>query len=97
MIRITCPHCGARDQDEFSYAGDATKVRPADPAAATAAEWHDYVYLRDNPAGPHVEFWHHVYGCRRYVKVLRDVTTHEVLACGWPDTELEAAGPEATR
>ena len=32
MIRITCPHCGPRDQSEFSYAGDATRTRPADPA-----------------------------------------------------------------
>ena len=89
MIRITCPHCGPRDQAEFSYAGDATKTRPVDPATATAADWHDYVYLRDNPAGPHLEFWHHIHGCRRYVKVLRDVTSHEVLACGWPDADLE--------
>jgi sarcosine oxidase subunit delta len=90
MIRITCPYCGARDHEEFTYAGDASKVRPADPGGATAADWHGYVYLRDNPAGQHLEYWHHVYGCRQYVKVLRDVTTHEVLACGRPNETLEA-------
>jgi len=90
MIRITCPHCGPRDHAEFSYAGDATKTRPADPARATPADWHDFVYLRDNPRGPHLELWHHVGGCRAYVKVLRDTWTHEVLACGLPGDTLEA-------
>ncbi|MEQ8818140.1 MAG: sarcosine oxidase subunit delta [Thalassobaculum sp.] len=91
MIRITCPHCGPRDHDEFSYAGDAGKLRPADPEAASAEDWHRYVYLRDNPRGPHLEFWHHVQGCRAYVKVLRDTATHEVLATGLPQDDLEAA------
>ncbi|NQW10573.1 MAG: sarcosine oxidase subunit delta [Alphaproteobacteria bacterium] len=90
MIRIPCPHCGPRDHAEFSYAGDATKIRPADPDAATAADWHDYVYFRDNPRGPHMEYWHHTQGCRAYVKVLRDTSTHEVLAAGMPGDTLEA-------
>lgn len=90
MIRITCPHCGPRDHDEFSYAGDATGQRPADMAAASPADWHRYVYLRDNPRGPHLEYWHHVQGCRAYVKVLRDTATHEVLATGLPGDTLEA-------
>lgn len=89
MIRITCPYCGARDFDEFSYIGDATKVRPADMEAASAEDWHDYVYVRDNPRGAHLEYWHHVNGCRSYVKVLRDTATHEVLACGLPSDTLE--------
>ncbi len=88
MIQLTCPHCGPRDHAEFSYAGDARIVRPADPQAATAADWDDYVYLRDNPSGAHVEYWHHVQGCRAFVKVIRDITTHEVIACGWPSDDL---------
>ncbi|MEQ8397022.1 sarcosine oxidase subunit delta [Thalassobaculum sp.] len=91
MIRIPCPHCGPRDHDEFSYVGDATKVRPADPSAASPEDWHRYVYLRDNPRGAHLEYWHHVQGCRSYLKVLRDTATHEVLAAGRPDDTLEAA------
>ena len=90
MIRIPCPHCGPRDHDEFSYVGDATKLRPADPAAASPEDWHRYVYLRDNPRGAHLEYWHHIQGCRAYVKVLRDTATNEVLAAGRPDDALEA-------
>ncbi|EDP66181.1 sarcosine oxidase delta subunit [alpha proteobacterium BAL199] len=90
MIRIPCPHCGPRDHDEFSYVGDATKVRPADPAATSPEDWHRYVYLRDNPRGAHLEYWHHIQGCRAYLKVLRDTATHEVLASGRPEDALEA-------
>ncbi len=76
MLLIKCPHCGARAQTEFSYGGDATRERPA-PAAVTAAEWLDYVYLRDNPRGPHLEWWHHAAGCRRWFKLRRDTATHK--------------------
>ena len=66
-MRIACCYCGARGNEEFAYLGDATVVRPdADPSLpldeAARQRWHDYVYLRDNPAGPHRELWQHV--CR---------------------------------
>ncbi len=77
-MRIPCPHCGERASEEFSYLGAADPVRPA--ADASAAEWHDYVYLRDNPAGVMREFWHHVHGCRRWLVVARDVRTHAISA-----------------
>ena len=51
MMLIPCPWCGPRNQIEFTYGGDATLRRPA-PDAPEAA-WVDYVYLRDNPRGPH--------------------------------------------
>ena len=75
-MRIPCPHCGPRGNEEFSYLGPAGLRRPAfgEPLAA----WHEYVHLRDNPPGPHKELWHHVHGCRRWLVVTRDTTTHEV-------------------
>ena len=33
MLRIKCPWCGVRNEDEFSYGGDATVQRPADDAS----------------------------------------------------------------
>jgi heterotetrameric sarcosine oxidase delta subunit len=79
-MRIPCPFCGARDASEFSYLGDATLKRP-DPSGPDAGRaFHDYVYLRANPAGPHREFWHHVSGCRSWLNVTRDTRTHEILA-----------------
>ena len=97
MIRIACPHCGLRDHDEFAYVGDATRRRPPiGVEAGDRAPWFDYVYSRDNPRGPHLEFWQHVHGCRAFIKVLRDTYTHEVLATGLPADEL-AVDVEAKR
>ncbi|MBI4183190.1 MAG: sarcosine oxidase subunit delta [Proteobacteria bacterium] len=82
MLLIRCPHCGPRNQDEFAYGGDATVKRPADPASASDSEWHAYIYVRDNPRGPHEELWHHAAGCRRWIRVRRDTLSHRILATG---------------
>jgi sarcosine oxidase subunit delta len=77
-MRIQCPFCGERDVHEFAYLGDATLKRP-DPAAPDAeAQFFDYVYLRDNPAGRHEELWYHAQGCRTWVKVTRNTRTHDI-------------------
>ena len=77
-MRIPCPFCGPRGNDEFSYLGDATVRRP-DPASTDAREaFHDYVYLRENPSGIHQELWYHGGGCRAWLKVTRNTRTHEI-------------------
>jgi heterotetrameric sarcosine oxidase delta subunit len=78
MLLIRCPWCGPRAQIEFAYGGDATLVRP--PIDAPEPAWVDYVYLRDNPHGPHDERWHHSAGCRQWFRVRRDTLTHEIVA-----------------
>ncbi len=80
MLLIKCPWCGERAQTEFSYGGDATRDRPADPGAVSDEEWTAWIYLRDNPRGPHVEYWQHSAGCRRWLKVGRDTLTHEIFS-----------------
>jgi len=42
----------------------------------------EYVYLRDNPRGHHLEYWHHVAGCRQWIRVQRDTLTHRLGAVG---------------
>ena len=78
-MRIPCPHCGERDVQEFSYLGDATLVRPEGPEATPEA-MQAYVYLRDNPAGPHRELWYHAAGCHAWLVVTRDTRTHAIAA-----------------
>ena len=88
MMLIPCPWCGPRNQIEFTYGGDATVVQP--PPDAPESEWSTYVYVRDNPAGPHDELWYHGGGCRSWIKVRRDTRTHRILAsapAGEPLTE----------
>lgn len=77
MLRIHCPVCGLRDETEFTYGEDATVRRP-DMNEADFKIWHDYVFIRDNPRGPHKEYWHHVAGCRQWIVVERDTLTHEM-------------------
>ena len=78
MLRIECPWCGVRNEDEFSYGGDATVERPADDASQD--DWYDYVYTRNNPAGRHREYWHHINGCRAWIRLERDTLTHEIFS-----------------
>ena len=79
MLIFDSPFCGPRDHSEFSYGGDARRRRPA-VDDADAGRWHDYVFLRDNPRGRHVEYWQHVHGDRSWLRVERDTVTHEVLS-----------------
>lgn len=77
MLEIHCPLCGERPYTEFRYGGDASKRRPAHGTADLKA-WHDYLFLFDNPKGPHQEFWQHVQGCRQWLIVARDTATNTV-------------------
>ena len=74
---IPCPICGPRDHSEFTYGGDATLTRP--PLGEDDADvWAHFVYDRENPRGPHREYWHHNHGCRHWLAVWRDTATHHV-------------------
>ncbi len=77
MLAIHCPLCGERPYTEFRYGGDASKRRPALGTMAPEA-WHDYLFLFDNPKGPHREFWQHDQGCRQWLLVVRDTATNAV-------------------
>ena len=93
MLRIECPWCGVRNEDEVSYGGDATVERPSDNASGD--DWHDYVYTRNNPDGPHRENWHHVNGCRAWLVVERNTVTHEIFSVAPASPNLPAPGKEA--
>ena len=70
----------------------ATRRVQRPPNDAPEAAWFDYVYLRDNPRGPHDELWLHSAGCRSWFKVRRDTRTHDILASARLD-----AGPAGAR
>lgn len=73
-MRLPCPYCGDRDAQEFVYRGDAAPTRPDGDEGM-----FEYVYLRDNPAGPLRELWYHANGCRNWLVVTRDTRTHEIV------------------
>ena len=76
-MRITCPHCGERDQREFTYRGDATALaRPAESDGPQA--WDDYLHNRNNPAGLTWDMWYHT-PCATWLVVNRNTVTHEII------------------
>ena len=97
-MRIACPYCGERGNNEFVYQGDASVMRPEprlDDAAESAAspEWMAYTYMRANPAGPHREYWLHAHGCRALLIVTRDTTNHVILAVEQTGAATHRASP----
>ena len=77
-MRLTCPWCGPRAIEEFVYGGTAAGRRPDLDDSPDA--WAAYLYERDNPKGPHEEYWQHERGCRLWLIVERDTQTHAVAA-----------------
>ncbi|MCP1337844.1 sarcosine oxidase subunit delta [Futiania mangrovi] len=79
-MMIPHPLLGPRDAQEFVYLGDASLVARPDGMAEDALDrFHDYLYLRDNPAGVHRELWFHEHGDRSWLVVTRNTLTHEIL------------------
>ena len=77
MQLLKCPFCGNRDQSEFTYVREIASVPGLQ---AEQAAWQTYVYERDNPRGPHNEWWHHHLGCRQILEIVRDTMTHEIVS-----------------
>ncbi len=80
MLLITCPHCGAREETEFSYGGEAHIERPKQPDRLSDADWANYLFMRSNTKGVFLERWVHSHGCRRWFNAARDTVTYEILA-----------------
>lgn len=80
MLMFHCPYCGEpRDEQEFSYAGEALIKRPA--LDCTDEEWGDYLFYRKNVKGIHTEQWQHSAGCRKLFVMERstiDNTIHAI-------------------
>lgn len=79
MLLIPCPWCGPRNDLEFSYGGEAGIVRPKNPQELSDAEWGDYLYIRRNKRGVHVEQWCHTAGCRRWFNLARDTISNAII------------------
>ena len=78
MFLIKCPYCGERNQSEFSCGGEAHIVRPENPPDLTDDQWANYLFMRKNPRGDHVEQWNHSHGCRRWFIAERNTVTYKI-------------------
>lgn len=99
MLLIRCPYC---EQDlpelEFTYAGEAHIARPQDPSAVSDEAWRDFLFIRSNPRGVHLERWRHVNGCARFFNAARETFSDRFLAtykAGEPRPDLSGLAGEA--
>ncbi len=98
MFVITCPHCREkREEEEFSYGGEAFIARPLSPETLDDAAWGDYLFMRKNTKGWNWEMWGHATGCRKWFVVKRHTATHALegawtLADGRKIYDAEGAG-----
>jgi sarcosine oxidase subunit delta len=97
VLQIECPWCGARDEREFSYGGQAGVRHPVDPEELTDEAWGHYLFFRDNPRGVWEERWCHVAGCRRWFDVRRDTVTNTMAAVTTAASATALAPAEAVR
>jgi sarcosine oxidase subunit delta len=74
MLLIHCPYCNETlPEAEFTYAGEAHVVRPADPSSQTDDQWEGFLFIRANVRRvPHFERWRHLHGCGRFFNAARD-------------------------
>ena len=80
MLLIPCPYCHMdRPESEFHYAGEAHIARPSDPTHLSDAEWAEFLYMRTNPKGLHVERWRHIHGCGRFFNAIRHTVDDRIL------------------
>ena len=93
MLRIECPFCGTRDQDEFRYGGEADHRRPARPEALGDDEWARHLFYRAKVRGVQAERWLHAYGCRQWFLMVRDTASHAIRGACRLDEPAPATPP----
>lgn len=97
MLLIHCPHCEMeRPEIEFRHGGEAHIVRPSDPSRLSDIEWAEFLYMRTNPKGCHVERWRHISGCGRFFNCVRDTISDKILKtykAGEPKPDLAVIEP----
>jgi len=77
-LKVTCPHCGAREYTEFWFGGEGLSHASSGAQSAERLE-EDFrrVWLKTNAAGVQVERWFHHAGCRRWLEIKRDTLTND--------------------
>jgi sarcosine oxidase subunit delta len=98
MLLIRCPYCEMdRPELEFRYGGEAHIARAQDPSTLSDEAWAEFLYMRSNPKGLHVERWRHANGCGRFFNAVRHTVSDKVLVtykAGEPKPDLDLLASE---
>lgn len=77
MLILECPYCGVKADETELHAGGEAHLKRYGPGSSED-EFEQYLFLRENPKGVHVERWRHVYGCGKWFHAVRDTMTLQV-------------------
>ncbi len=75
VLLIPCPNCGPRDESEFDYGGRAIALPPLQSASD---DWHQALHLSCDTDRRIDEHWYHAGGCECWIRVSRDLFTHDI-------------------
>jgi heterotetrameric sarcosine oxidase delta subunit len=73
---INCPNCGRRNPYEFTFGGEC-KQAPGQDADMKA--WCEYLFFYENMPVFQDEWWYHAMGCGEWLKIRRNIATHEIV------------------
>ncbi|KIC08262.1 sarcosine oxidase subunit delta [Leisingera sp. ANG-M1] len=77
MLILECPYCGVKAEETELAAGGEAHLKRFGPGSSDD-EFHDYLFMRENPKGVHFERWRHANGCGKWFHAARCTTTLEV-------------------
>ena len=77
MLIVTCPCCGVTAEETEFHAHGEAHIKRFGPGSSDA-EFHDYLFAKENPKGVHFERWRHQNGCGKWFHVARCTNTLEV-------------------
>ncbi|KUJ80682.1 sarcosine oxidase subunit delta [Ruegeria marisrubri] len=77
MLILNCPYCGVDAEETELTAGGEAHIKRHGPGSSDD-EFHDYLFMRENPKGVHFERWRHSNGCGKWFHAARCTATLEV-------------------
>lgn len=90
MLVLTCPHCGVSGEETEFHPGGEAHIKRAVPGDDDATV-NEYLFLRTNSRGVHLERWRHQFGCGKWFHVARCTATLEVFG----SYRADVVGPPA--
>jgi len=79
MLLLQCPYCGVNAEETELAAGGEAHLKRATVGDSDEA-FENYLFMRENKKGVHLERWRHAYGCGKWFHAARDTETLEVFA-----------------
>ena len=77
MLVLECPCCGITAEETEFHAGGEAHLKRFGPESSNE-DFENYMFMRQNPKGVHLERWRHNNGCGKWFHAARCTMTLEV-------------------